>query len=459
MPTTANKTKLFLNYDIAQLQVLLASKELHGQDIVDECISRTNEVDGKFHIWESFDEQKLRDQAEVIAKNVAYRTGLTYIPVAVKDIINTQSFPTQMGSPLWKGFTPGNDARIVYNMKEAGAIVAGKAVTAEFAVHALNKTLNPHDVTLTPGTSSSGSAAAIALGIVPVALGTQTAGSIVRPASFCGIYGFKPSFGLIPRTGMLKTTDSLDTVGFFTIHYKDLRKVFDIVRVRGNNYPLSHGPLSDQQRQNKPDSRPWRVAFIKTYTWDKAERYAQESMLTYVERLGKLKGVEAKVVDLPSEFDCSHDVHATIYNKTLSYYFKNEYQNTDLVSTVMRALMEQGRAITHAEFTKAINTQNQLCASMDKIMQEYDVVVSLSTAGAAPLRSVMETPDPSLMWTMTHLPVIAVPAFTTGRGLPFGFQVCARKYNDYLLLNFLDYLYSHDLIPKKMNPVCAEVKG
>ena len=457
MQTQLNKSAhLFIDYDISQIHSLLNTNELCYKDIVEACIARTKAVDEKFHVWEYFDAQKLHDQADTISQNITQRAGLTYIPVAVKDIFNTQSFPTQMGSPLWKGFTPGNDARIVHNMKEAGAIVAGKSVTAEFAVHALNQTLNPHDITRMPGTSSSGSAAAIALGVVPVALGTQTAGSIVRPASFCGVYGFKPSFGMIPRTGMLKTTDSLDTVGFFTIHYSDLRRVFEIVRVRGQNYPISHQALSDNKRQNKADHKPWRVAFIKTYTWQKAEPYAKESMLKFIGQLGQLKDVDIKEIDLPDAFNCSHEVHRTIYNKTLSYYFQNEFRNSQLVSEVMNDLIKEGQKISLADYTKAIEIQNQLCATMDMLMQEYDVLISLSTAGVAPLRNIVETPDPSLIWTMLHLPVVAVPAFINKDKLPFGFQVGARKYNDYLLLNFLDYLYKHELIPKKINPIWGD---
>ena len=125
-----------------------------------------------------------------------------------------------------------------------------------------------------------------------------------------------------------------------------------------------------------------------------------------------------------------------------------------MISDIMRELIEKGKAISRSDYAKAIEMQDYLCASMDKLMQDYDVLISLSTAGAAPLRDVMETQDPSLIWTMVHVPVIAVPAFAAGH-LPFGFQACSRKYNDYLLLNFLDYLYGNNLIPAKMNPLCG----
>ncbi|MEO6054545.1 MAG: amidase, partial [Chthoniobacterales bacterium] len=214
----------FRKTDIASLHEAIQSGELRFSDIAESCIAHYDRTQETYHPWVRFDAELLRKTAgELQARFDSQKTlrPLDGIPIAVKDIFNTIDFPTEMGSPLWKDFTPGNDARIVFQAKQAGAMIPGKTVTAEFAVHALNETINPHDPTRTPGTSSSGSAAAIALGVVPVSLGSQTAASVVRPASFCGIYGYKPSFGTIPRTGTLKTTDSLDTLGFFTASSAD----------------------------------------------------------------------------------------------------------------------------------------------------------------------------------------------------------------------------------------------
>ncbi len=453
---TTNKSKsLFYDYNIEQLHSLIKSKELRYRDLVEECINRTKEVDPKYHVWASFDEDDFLSQVDDNMTLTGRDYDMSGIPVAVKDIFNTITLPTQMGSPLWKGFTAGNDARVVHTLKEAGALIAGKTVTAEFAVHALNETLNPHDISLTPGTSSSGSVVSIAMGVCPVALGTQTAGSIVRPASFTGVYGFKPSFGLVPRTGILKTTDSLDSVGFFTIHYKDILRVFEAVRVRGKNYPISNAALYDAQRQNKDKSRPWRVAFFKTCTWGDAADYAKENMEHYINKLANLNDVEVVEVELPKEFERIHDLHLTIYRKALSYYFSKEYKTFDKMSDKMVDLIEQGVKISPAEYYDAIRDQDALCNSMDEMMKKYDVLISLSTAGVAPPREIEEMPDPALIWNTLQLPVVAVPGFVNENNLPYGFQVCSRKYNDYLLLNFLDYLRENDMIPEKMNPVLS----
>jgi Asp-tRNA(Asn)/Glu-tRNA(Gln) amidotransferase A subunit family amidase len=443
---------LFLDYNIEQLHSLIRSKDINHREIVEECISKSKKIDPKYHIWSFFDEEEVIKQVsdKFLLTNSEY--DMSGIPVAIKDIFNTKILPTQMGSPIWKNFIAGNDARVIHNLKEAGAIIPGKTVTAEFAVHKLNETLNPHDITITPGTSSSGSAVSVAMGVCPAAIGSQTAGSIVRPASFTGVYGFKPSYGLVPRTGMLKTTDTLDSIGFFTIHYKDLRRVFEAIRVRGKNYPLSNGPLTDIKRQNKNKSKPWRVAFVKTYTWNYAEQYAKNSIEQYIAKLSNLNDVEVKEVKLPKEFERIHELHSVIYKKALSYYFSKEYKTFDQMSDIMIDLIEEGLKISPADYNDAINEQLFFINSMDKIMQKYDVLLSLSTAGIAPPREIEEKIDSSLIWNTLQLPTAAVPGFTNNN-IPFGFQVCSRKYNDLLLLNFLDYIYEKEMIPQKMYPM------
>ena len=447
---------LFFNYNIGQIHSLINDKAISYVDILNEYTQRSKKIDPKYHLWASFDQKDIIKQFQDNVLPTPKKSNISGIPVAVKDIFNTKSLPTQMGSPIWENFMAGNDARVVHNLKEAGAIIAGKSVTAEFAVHKLNETLNPHDVKLTPGTSSSGSAVSVATGVCPVAIGSQTAGSIVRPASFTGIYGFKPTYGLIPRTGMLKTTDTLDSIGFFTIHFDDLKRVFDVVRVRGKNYPLSNAPLSDFKRQNKSNSRPWKIAFIKTYTWDYAEEYAKESLGQFINKLSNVADINVTEFNLPNEFERIHNLHSLIYKKALSYYFSKEYKTFDKMSDVMRNLIEEGVKILPQDYNSAINEQNHLINSMDQILKNYDVLISLSTAGVAPMREIQETIDPSLIWNSLHLPTVAVPVFQKNN-IPFGLQVCARKYNDYLLLNFLNYIKEKHLIPKRMNPTINKI--
>ncbi|MBI4065719.1 amidase [Candidatus Kaiserbacteria bacterium] len=440
--------RLFIDNSIGEIIEKYVRKELAPRDVAADALQNIAELDPLYFAWVSAADAKwperVQNEAEIFGINE--KNLLEYIPVGIKDIYNTRDFPTQMGSPLWKDFTPGNDARAVYYLKRAGAIVAGKTVTAEFAVHALDKTLNPYDTSKTPGTSSSGSAVAVSLGIVPLATGSQTAGSIVRPASFCGIYGMKPSFGLIPRTGTLKTTDSLDTLGFFVLHAEDLRRGFDALRVRGENYPISHAALSDVVRQQKTAKQPWRVALVKTHTWKHAPDYAKEALLGFVKKLTAV-GMDVTETELPEAMAHTHKVHETIYNKSLSYYFAKEYTKTEFVSPIMNELIASGNAIAPEQFAKALADQNELIYAMDDFFKNFDILISLSTAGEAPPREVTELPDPALMWTLAHLPVVSAPVFASPGGLPFGMQVAARKYNDCLLLSFIEELRAKSLIP------------
>ncbi|MDZ4712044.1 MAG: amidase [bacterium] len=447
---------IFLELSIKNILQRISKKEISPLEVAEQCIERIEEYNEKYKVWVCYDKDFLFDQAKITSERLIAGEKLRRlegIPIGIKDIFNTNDFPTQMGSPLWKDFTPGNDARVIYYLKEDGAVIPGKTDTAEFAVHAIGNCLNPHDITRTPGTSSSGSAVAVALGMVPAAIGTQTAGSIVRPASFCGVYGCKPSFGLIPRTGMLKTTDSLDTIGFFTSMYEDLETIFDIIRVHGSNYPISNDALTDEVRQNKQEGKPWRVAFVKTHTWENAFDYAREALQDFVKKVSADEDINVVEIELPEELNTAHDVHQKIYDKTLSYYFQEEFKKPEFVSPIMNEIFERGNKISVEEYHNALNQQEVLTKSIDKFFADFDVIISLSTAGEAPPREETESPDPSLMYTLTHLPVISAPVFTSPGGLPFGVQIAARKYNDLLLFRFTDHLRNTGLIPEGVNPL------
>ncbi len=435
---------------IGQIVAGLSAGHFSPSEIAADFIARYELLEDKCHAWEIFDADALKRQALVAERRLANGEvvrSFESIPFGIKDIFNTADFPTQMGSPLWKGFTPGNDARTVFNARELGALIPGKTTTAEFAVHALSKTLNPHSVAHTPGTSSSGSAVAVAMGMVPVSLGTQTAGSISRPASFCGVYGMKPSFGLIPRTGMLKTTDNLDTIGFFSAHQADLRRVLDGLRVRGGNYPNVQAKVDGYLP--KPDGTTWKIAFIKTHTWDGVEEYVKKSVQGWVAQLGKENDIDLEEVKEPGLLNDAHSVHSVAYDKALAYYFKDEFKRDELISPIMYEIIGHGNKISQTEYLAALDSQAEMANVMDSLLSDFDAFISIGTASAAPLREQVEAPDPSLMWTLTYLPTIAVPLFKSPEGLPFGLQIGARRYNDYRLLDFLKILNERGFVPER----------
>ena len=276
----------------------LAAREIGVLDYVRACADRIEQFEPMLKAWAWYDRARFEERAAELDRALGKSSGndlpapLFGVPVGVKDVFNTYDMPTEMGSVIYAGYTPGNDARVVSNLRLAKAIMAGKTVTAEFAVHHPGPTRYPYDLERSPGTSSSGSAVAVATSMVPAALGTQTAGSIVRPASYCGIFGFKPSFGLVPRTGVLKTTDTLDTVGWMARSVEDLALLFETMRVRGHNYPISEAGLAEQVAA-APRGRSWRIGLVESHV----DRHQDPTVTTGLRALAaRLEKDGAKIV-------------------------------------------------------------------------------------------------------------------------------------------------------------------
>lgn len=442
------KNENIVQFSAIQLIEQIKSNKITVTELVESTIHRIKEINPQTNAFVHLDFSQNLEIAKELDEKIKHGESiepLCGIPIGIKDIFNTADFPTEMGSPLWKGFTSGNDARSVHYIRKNNGIIIGKTETAEFAVHALGKSLNPFDSSRSPGTSSSGSAIAVATCMVPIALGTQTGGSIIRPASFCGIYGFKPSFGMIPRTGMLKTTDSLDQIGFFARTPADLELFFDIIHVKGKNYPISNNALNDESRQNVIN-RPWRIKFVKTHVWNKAKDYAKDALNDFIEKLSKEKDFDVSEFVLPEDFSLTHQMHKKLYTKSLAYYFKNELQNKELVSNIFYKFALDAKDISLNEFDEALAYQNKITKLLDQNFQSFDIVISLSTSSHAPLRNENEIDDPSLIWTMCGVPTINIPYFKTPQDLPLGIQIIARKYNDKLLLQFVKLLHRLNLI-------------
>ena len=448
-----NDENIFLILSLSKIHRLLADRKVSVVDLAKVVIKRSEKFESRIKAWASFNPALLLEHASTTERDFGARgTGvLQGIPYGVKDIFNTKDYPTQMGSELWSDFKPGNNARVVDYFAWNGAVVAGKTNTAEFAVHHLNDTTNPHGEMYTPGTSSSGSAAAVAMGMIPYALATQTAASITRPASFCGVWGFKPSFGLIPRTGVLKTTDSLDTVGFISSNGRSLRPLLDAGRVRGKNFPLVHEHIDlDECSSYAAISN---VGFVKTYVWDNAASYVKESVLAFVNKLGKLKNYTVTEIDWPEDLLSLHNIHEIIYRKSLSYYFQREAKFKGDLSNIMFQMIEDGKDITPGTFQNALAGQSYACKRIDQLFDGYDFIVSLGTASSAPHRGHEEAPDPSLIWTLAHVPTISVPLFKSPNNMPYSIQLTAKKWSDYKLLRAVEKLIDIEIFPELSIPI------
>ena len=371
-------------------------------------------------------------------RNINFKTKKIFflIPFGVKDIFNTKNLRTEFGSVLYKHFYPGNNARLVDIIIQKQGLIISKTTTAEFAVHYFpeKKTLNPHNKRHITGTSSAGSAVSVACGALPVALGTQTAGSIIRPASYCGTIGFKPSFGALDRTGVLKTTDTLDTVGLFASDFYGLKKVFRNIIQISDEYPFSKKYLVKKKTKIKGLICSDIFRFYNFY-----DEIVKKDFDNFRSKyLDKSFIKNSKKLDFINEI---HKNHELIYLKSLSYYFKKIKNKKKQTSQIMKEMIIKGNKISIEEYLKSLEVQKKLSSKFDKLMQNYDFIITPSTASPAPKIGTKEKDDTSLIWTFLGAPSISIPIFyDTKRKLPFGLQLISKRYDDFSLLKFAEQI-------------------
>lgn len=385
--------------------------------IADACLGRVAEREPTVHAFASLDAAATR--AEAAVRDASPALGpLHGVPFAVKDVLDTADLPTEMGSPIWAGHRPRADAAVVAMMRAAGGVLLGKTVTAELAYVHPGPTTNPHNAAHTPGGSSSGSAAAVAAGMVPLALGTQTGGSILRPASFCGVIGFKPSFGLVPRFGLRLMSDSLDTIGVFA------REVADValwLRLFGVEAPALAGPP--------------RIAVCRTALWADAEPAARHAVEDSAARLAAAGATVGDVV-LPDDFAGLTAARVTINDVEIARSLTHEWRVArDRLSPRLAAAVETGRAIPPEAYRAAQRQAREARAAFPALLGGADALLVLGAAGEAP-EGLGHTGDSRFqgLWTLLHGPAIGLPTSRGPRGLPVGIQLVAPKGADGRLL-------------------------
>lgn len=420
-----------------EMVAAVAEGQLSSEEIVQDCIDHINEVEPSVGAWQYFNPEYALDVARQADKfrQTGHELGVLHgVPVGVKDIFNTQDMPTEYGCKLYDGHQPSHDASAVAALRTAGGLVMGKTVTTEMAVYTPGKTTNPHDPARTPGGSSSGSAAAVAAGMVPVAIGTQTNGSVIRPASFCGVYGFKPSFGLISRTGVLRQSRSLDQVGVFARTLEDIALVAESIMVYDDKDPDMKPipkPAMSKLVASEPPVPP-KLAFVKTPVWDQADEDTKDAFGELVEHLGD-RVVE---VELPDFFGEVIDVHRTIMESDLALNFDREYQHDDgLLSDTLRAMIERGQKNLAMDYNRAMAKVPDYQKALSAILSQYEAIVTPATPGEAP-EGLESTGSPVFctLWTLCGLPALTIPALQGNNGMPIGVQMVADHREDARLM-------------------------
>jgi Asp-tRNA(Asn)/Glu-tRNA(Gln) amidotransferase A subunit family amidase len=417
---------------------------ISSQELVEACLARVRETDAQIQAWAFLDpdhalaQARSADQYRLSGQPVGPLHG---VPVGIKDIIDTADMPTENGSPLYAGRMPSRDAAVVALLRAAGAVIMGKTVTTEFAYRTPGKTRNPHNAAHTPGGSSSGSAAAVAAGMVPLALGSQTSGSTIRPASFCGVYGFKPTHGLIARHGMLRLSHTLDHVGLFARTVEDLALLAEQLvgydERDPDTRPRARIPYREVTAEEPP--LPPMFAFVKTPHWDLVDAEARAAFAELLEHLGD----RVEEVELFPSAVSAWDWHRTIMEAEMAANLEREWESgRDRLSLALRAQLERGREVRAVDYQRAVAHVRPVQESfLELFEQRYDAILTPASTGTAP-EGLGSTGDPVFcaLWTLCGMPAVSLPLMQGANGLPLGVQLVGPRDGDARLLRTARWL-------------------
>jgi Asp-tRNA(Asn)/Glu-tRNA(Gln) amidotransferase A subunit family amidase len=432
-----------LQLSAPEIGTAIRDGRLTSEELVEACLERIAAREPEVQAWAFLDPEHALKQAR--AADESRKRGrplgpLHGLPVGVKDIVDTADMPTENGTVLHAGRRPRRDATLVSLLRAAGAIILGKTVTTELAVYAPNKTRNPHNLEHTPGGSSSGSAAAVADGMVPLAIGTQTNGSVIRPASFCGVYGYKPSHGLIPRTGVLTQSPPLDTVGVMAADLEGLAFLAEPLMAFDAKDPASQPRARPQLLEvlRAPPPVPPKLAFVRSVVWDQAAEDTKAGFAELVEALGE----RVEEVALSASFDDAIEIHGTIMEADLAKSFAREYETgRDQLSARLCAMIEAGQRVLAMDYNRALERAATLNAALDELFTGYDAILTPSAPGEAP-GGLGSTGSPVFCttWTLCGVPAVTLPLLRGASGMPIGVQLVGQKGDDARLLRTARWL-------------------
>lgn len=396
---------------VAELSERLAVGETTSEKVVNACLERIEAREETVEAWAFLDPEAALEQAR--ARDAEERRGpLHGVPVAVKDIIDTRDFPTEYGTPIHAGFQPMADAACVSKLKQAGAVILGKTHTTELAATHPTVTRNPRNPEFTPGGSSAGSAAAVADYMTPAALGTQTFGSVIRPAGFCGTVAFKPTFGLVSRAGVKAESESLDTVGAFCRSAQDMPLLLS--GLTGNAVESFIAPVPEKIR----------IGVCRGPGWDEAQAETVQAMEEAANGLAAA-GATVEELNVPPSWDEALDAHLTLACFEIAKAFAFEWiEHGEMISESLAPMIERGEATSPADYYAARRKGAETRSELSGVLSRYDALLTPSQPGEAP-KGLGWTGNPvfNRFWTFMGVPCVTLP-FTQGpNGLPVGIQL------------------------------------
>ena len=403
---------------VTEIVAKIAAGEITCEAVTRDCIERIVARESVVKAWVNFNPELALAQARALDREPR-RGPLHGVPIGIKDVIDTFDMPTEMGSPIYRGHRPAADAACVALLRRAGAVILGKTATCELAGMAPSATTNPYNAAHTPGGSSSGSAAAVADFMVPAALGTQTGGSVLRPSSFCGVFGYKPTYNTFNKAGLKPAAESIDTIGWIVRSIDDIVLLTTVLRM-------------DEPRPASNLSTPPAIGLCRTELWDKAQPETKVAVESAGAALSKA-GAVVREVNLPDAFaGLPALARGTINHFERAACMAFEWDNyRAALSPQMQRYIESGLKTSRADYVAAWRRVEQGRALLPKVFEGIDVLLAPCVPGGPP-KGLASTGDPSMqaMWTALHTPTMTLPTHRGSNNLPVGIQLVAQRYDD-----------------------------
>jgi Asp-tRNA(Asn)/Glu-tRNA(Gln) amidotransferase A subunit family amidase len=421
----------------------LAAGEITSEALVQACLARVEALEPRVQAWAALDRELALERAR--AADAQRKAGqgvgpLHGLPVGLKDIIDTADLPAENGSAIFKGRRPRADAACVTALRRAGGLVLGKTVTTELATTTPAGTRNPLNLEHTPGGSSSGSAAAVAAGMVPAAVGTQTGGSVIRPAAFCGIYGFKPTFGVIPRSGVLMQSPTLDTLGVMGRSVEDVALLADALQAYDARDTASLS--TSRPRFLATATADWPLppafTFVKTCAWGEAEPVTHAAFGELAEALGP----QVNEINLDETTRAGLAAAKTIHDVELAAHYGALLDRApELLSRGLAQRIEEGRKVRGVDYLAALAGRERAYATVEEVLVSYGPILTPAAPGPAP-RDLGTTGNPVFcaFWTFLGVPAVTLPLLESGEGMPMGVQLIGARGDDGRLLRAARWL-------------------